>query len=328
MFGVGAALAYTPTLAILGHYFQRYLGVANGICTAGSSVFTIALPEILTHFITQHELAHTLRLMAGLSSFIIVCGVLYKPLRPQAPPPTRKESRSTVHNFLRSFINFDNWKKKKYIIWAMSIPVALFGYFVPYVHMSKFVSVEFPENHAQKNLPIMIIGISSCIGRLAFGAIADLPRVNRIFLQQLAFVMIGIMTLCLPLTHSFILLCIFTFAMGLFDGCFISLLGPIAYDICGPHGATQAIGFLLGLCAIPLTVGPPIAGHLYDKLGSYTVPFVLAGIPPLFGAACMTLIRFVPNSNDPISTISPADTNPPKNINQNGWIDPGKSMYH
>ena len=33
-----------------------------------------------------------------------------------------------------------------------------------------------------------------------------------------------------------------------------------AFDICGPSGASQAIGFLLGLCSIPLTVGPPIAG--------------------------------------------------------------------
>jgi MCP family monocarboxylic acid transporter-like MFS transporter 10 len=48
--------------------------------------------------------------------------------------------------------------------------------------------------------------------------------------------------------------------MGLFDGCFISLLGPIAFDIVGPAGASQAIGFLLSLCSIPLTVGPPIAG--------------------------------------------------------------------
>ena len=54
--------------------------------------------------------------------------------------------------------------------------------------------------------------------------------------------------------------------MGLFDGCFISLLGPIAYDIVGPAGASQAIGFLLSLCAIPLTVGPPIAGKITYKI--------------------------------------------------------------
>ena len=40
MFGLGAALAYTPTLAILGHYFKRYLGLVSGVVTAGSSVFT------------------------------------------------------------------------------------------------------------------------------------------------------------------------------------------------------------------------------------------------------------------------------------------------
>ena len=30
--------------------------------------------------------------------------------------------------------------------------------------------------------------------------------------------------------------------MGLFDGCFVTLIGPIAFDLCGPVGASQAIG--------------------------------------------------------------------------------------
>jgi hypothetical protein len=30
--------------------------------------------------------------------------------------------------------------------------------------------------------------------------------------------------------------------MGLFDGCFVTMMGPIAFDICGPTGAGQAIG--------------------------------------------------------------------------------------
>ena len=48
--------------------------------------------------------------------------------------------------------------------------------------------------------------------------------------------------------------------MGIFDGCFISLLGPVAFDIVGPQGASQAIGCLLALCSFPLTFGPVIAG--------------------------------------------------------------------
>ena len=59
--------------------------------------------------------------------------------------------------------------------------------------------------------------------------------------------------------------------------------GPIAFDLCGPRGAGQAIGalsqnwdslFLLKICSgcllalfsLPMTVGPPIAGLIYDKV--------------------------------------------------------------
>lgn len=254
------ALAYTPSLAILGHYFKKYLGIANGIVTAGSSVFTCALPILLNYLIENTGLSNTFRLISIIAGLMIVSGLLFKPLAPPPPKPIKKETRSAAHNLARSLINFDNWKKRKYVIWALSIPMALFGYFVPYVHISKFVVVNFPGENS--NIPVMCIGFASFFGRLLFGLVADMPRINRILLQQLAFVMIGLMTLLLPLTESFILLCVFSLGMGLFDGCFISLLGPIAYDICGSAGATQAIGFLLGLCSVPLTIGPPIAGML------------------------------------------------------------------
>lgn len=300
MYGFGAALAYTPSLAILGHYFKRYLGKVNGFVTAGSSVFTAIMPFVLQYLIDEIELKGTLRVLAFISSFIILCALFYKPLHPPPPKPKIKPGRSSCNNLMRSLINVDNWKKKKYIIWALSIPLALFGYFVPYVHMAKFVKDSFPGEG--ENLPVMCLGITSGIGRIVFGFIADIPKINRILLQQLSFVLIGVMTMLLPATKSYILLLVFILAMGLFDGCFVSLLGPIAFDICGQRGATQAIGFLLGLCSIPLTVGPPIAGRLYDHTGSYTIPFVLAGIPPLIGASTMFFIRCINNDGIDVET--------------------------
>ncbi|KAL9705604.1 hypothetical protein quinque_009122 [Culex quinquefasciatus] len=113
MFGLGAALAYTPSLAILGHYFKK--------------------------LVAKTGLATSFRVLSVISSFVIFCALLYKPLQPPPPPPRVKPGRSRFNTMMRSFINFDNWKKKKYIIWALSIPIALFGYFVPYVHMGKLV---------------------------------------------------------------------------------------------------------------------------------------------------------------------------------------------
>ncbi|XP_055695069.1 monocarboxylate transporter 10 isoform X1 [Lutzomyia longipalpis] len=290
MYGFGAALTYTPCLSILGYYFKRYLGKVNGFVTAGSSVFTAVMPFLINWLISSYGLSTALRVEAGISSVIILCALLYTPIAPKTSQ-MRMRTEPSSPAARKSLINVDNWKKKRYVIWALSIPVALFGYFVPYVHMSKFITVAFAGNDI--NLPVMCLGIASGVGRLVFGFIADLPRINRILLQQVSFCFIGIMTMFLPITSSYPLLLVFVLAMGLFDGCFISLIGPISFDICGPKGASQAIGFLLGLCSFPLTLGPPIAGMLFDHTGSYTLPFILAGIPPLVGATTMLLIRCV-----------------------------------
>ncbi|XP_043281248.1 monocarboxylate transporter 10 isoform X2 [Venturia canescens] len=293
MYGFGASLAYTPSLVILGHYFKRYLGLVNGIVTAGSSVFTIIMPYIIEPLLKRFGLVGTLRSLAILTSVVMACAVLFKPVPLKKAAEVRQIEAKKVDFCLKlkEVVNVSIWKKKKYVVWASAIPLALFGYFVPYVHIGKFVAITFKD--ADKKLPVMCIGITSGIGRLVFGYIADLPRVNRILLQQISFVSIGILTMLLPVTPTFGLLLLIALCMGLFDGCFISLLGPIAFDICGQKGATQAIGFLLGMCSIPLTVGPPIAGRLFDRTGSYELPFILAGLPPIVGALAMFLVRCV-----------------------------------
>ena len=42
--------------------------------------------------------------------------------------------------------------------------------------------------------------------------------------------------------------------LGLFEGCLVTLHAPIAFDLCGPAGASQAIGSLLALFSLPMTV--------------------------------------------------------------------------
>lgn len=306
MYGLGASLAYTPSLAILGHYFKRYLGLVNGIVTAGSSIFTTLMPYLIEVILRRFGLEGTLRFLAMLTAIVMPCAILFKPIPLNSMPKDQLlKSKSSFKNCVKQVINVSIWRKKRYVVWASSIPLALFGYFVPYVHIGKFVATVFKD--ADGKLPIMCIGITSGIGRLLFGYIADLPRVNRILLQQISFFSIGALTMLLPVTPSFIILLLISLAMGLFDGCFISLLGPIAFDICGREGATQAIGFLLGMCSIPLTVGPPIAGFLYDHSGTYDLPFFLAGIPPIAGALTMFLIKFVKDEEQNSVTANTGD---------------------
>lgn len=289
MYGLGASLAYTPSLAILGHYFKKYLGLVNGIVTIGSSVFTVIMPPLLEFMINEYGLEWMFRVLSVFTAGIILCGLLFKPTPLMIIlKPTRKHDN--FKSLIKTIVSVQIWKKKKYRLWALSMPIALFGYFVPYVHIKKFISENFTD--VNDNLPLQCIAITSGLGRLSFGYLADKRGVNRILLQQISFYVIGTLTIFLPFVKSFSLLVAISLGMGLFDGAFIALIGPIAFELCGAAHAAQAIGCMLGLAAPPLSLGPPIAGYIRSVYDSYQLPFVLAGISPLIGATVMFSIHY------------------------------------
>ncbi|KAM5257029.1 monocarboxylate transporter 10 [Ctenodactylus gundi] len=297
IFACGCSFAYQPSLVILGHYFKKRLGLVNGVVTAGSSVFTILLPLLLRALIYSLGLFNTLRVLCSFMFVLILAGCTYRPLATCAKEKEGGGSRSPLFSRRkfspRKIFNFAIFKVTAYAVWAIGIPVALFGYFVPYVHLVQHVKERF-QDEANKEVVLMCIGITSGVGRLLFGRLADyVPGVKKIYLQVLSFFFIGLMSMVIPLCSAFGALIAVCLVMGLFDGCFISIMAPIAFELVGAQDVSQAIGFLLGLMSIPMTVGPPVAGLLRDKLGSYNVAFYLAGVPPLVGGAVLCLIPWI-----------------------------------
>lgn len=242
MFGVGASLAYTPSLVILGHYFNKRLGIVNGVVTAGSSVFTMIISVSLEAIIKTNDFQANMRILAGLMSLLILCGLTFiekkkkthhqeKKSHPRAKltsssssasssassqtgeddPETSSTSSKNVgvgheavapvasatgssssgyseescnscrvtssHSGDVKWFNRQIWKNQMYRLWVVAIPIALFGYFVPYVHLVNHVSIILPDVNGA--ILVTTIGASSGLGRIIFGNIADAPGVNR-----------------------------------------------------------------------------------------------------------------------------------------------------
>ncbi|XP_053566838.1 monocarboxylate transporter 10 [Bombina bombina] len=293
IFACGCSFAYQPSLVILGQYFKKRLGLVNGIVTAGSSLFTVSLPFILSYLLENIGLFNTLRVLCILMFILFLAGFTYKPLGPKhSQLEFRKNGKFKIPPANKIF-NFSIFKSRSYCIWAFGIPTALFGYFVPYVHLINHVK-ERIGGDVKEEVLLLCIGVTSGVGRLIFGRVADyIPGVKKVYLQVVSFFFIGLMSMMIPVCHNFgglIAVCLF---MGLFDGCFICIMAPIAFELVGPENVSQAIGFLLGFMSIPMTVGPPIAGILRDRLGSYDVAFYLAGIPPIIGGLILCLIPWI-----------------------------------
>lgn len=140
--GTGAAFLFSPSLVILGHYFSRHIGIANGIVAFGNAFFSIlmslALPELLKYLSIQY----TFLCLGGLYLTMTVAALTFKPLLPKEDRSVDNVTSSATESRLRKIfrpvqnaVNLDLWKIKAFRIWVVSIGVGLFGYFVPFVHL-------------------------------------------------------------------------------------------------------------------------------------------------------------------------------------------------
>ncbi|KAF7667636.1 hypothetical protein LDENG_00054690 [Lucifuga dentata] len=314
LFGCGSSFAFQPSLVILGHYFRQRLGLANGVVTAGASLFSMGLPVLLKKAVEPLGLSRTFQI---LSLFMLVQALLaltFKPLLPagggmgplgmghgpaelQSQPGATAQGSSQWSKALarvRKYFNLRVFHIVTYRVWAFGVATAVLGYFVPYIHLINFVKEQFKG--PQKEWVLLVcIGASSGLGRLAFGKIGDLiSGLQKIYMQVVSFMVLGLMSMMIPQCSVFeglVVVCVF---LGLCDGCFLTMMAPIAFELVGPMQASQAIGYLLGLMAVPMTAGPPIAGLLHDYFGNYTVAFSLAGVPPIVGGVvlfCVPLIH-------------------------------------
>lgn len=109
-------------------------------------------------------------------------------------------------------------------------------------------------------LLIGLMSIGSTAGRLIFGKIADHPKVNRLYLYQLSFLVMGICNTVCPVLTNYIGLAAYSFIWGFFEGCYVLLAPVLTGDIVGRHKMAAGVGILFGIKSVPLTIGPPLAG--------------------------------------------------------------------
>ncbi|XP_067404364.1 monocarboxylate transporter 8 [Emydura macquarii macquarii] len=301
LFGCGSSFAFQPSLVILGHYFKRRLGLANGIVAGGSCLFSMSLPFFLKTVGSTIGLAHTFQVLSAFMFIQILLSLTFRPILPPSCDSHHdrqdklafRSMKQQCGSQMRKYFNMRVFRRKTYRIWAFGIATAVLGYFVPYVHLVKYVEEEFKENEKEWIL-LVCLGATSGLGRLVSGRIGDcIPGLKKIFLQVASFMLLGLMCMMIPQCQAFegvIVVCLF---LGLCDGFFITIMAPIAFELVGPMQASQAIGYLLGLMAIPMTAGPPIAGYLHDYFGNYHLAFYFAGVPPIIGGLVLSVVPMV-----------------------------------
>ncbi|XP_072165964.1 monocarboxylate transporter 13-like [Diadema setosum] len=90
--GIGLGLALTPSLTMVGRYFDKRYSMANGLSYAGSGVGILVLAPLAQLLIDTYGWRGGLLIMGSLCFHVSTCGVLLRPLS-HSTSPTRRSNK-------------------------------------------------------------------------------------------------------------------------------------------------------------------------------------------------------------------------------------------
>ena len=164
------------------------------------------------------------------------------------------------------------------------------------MHNFTLLQVRFAEDRgvtkSKASLLTGYLAIGCLVGSLLFGLVCD--KFNRFKICQLTLLSIAISSSLVTMTTKYDWICVYAFAFGFLDGGYEMLVPVITRDLVGPRKVAQAIGLLYCVMAFPKTLGPPIAGSLFDTFNDYSASFYFTGAVTILSTAIMFLLNWVP----------------------------------
>ncbi|XP_076435495.1 monocarboxylate transporter 12-like isoform X2 [Babylonia areolata] len=167
------------------------------------------------------------------------------------------------------------------------VPAALFGMYLPAMAEDAGVT-----GH-KSALLLTVFGGIGIFSRLAFGYMADMNCIRRVYLMALQVTVVCVVGLFTPLFIDFPLLVFFSVCYGLFGIVFFSLVPVVIVDLVGLDKMARTLGFVQLFQGVLTAVSHPVIGHLRDVTGKfYASYYFMSGLGLLCAALllCTSLI--------------------------------------
>ena len=145
------------------------------------------------------------------------------------------------------------------------------------------------DHPTEAALLISYLSIGSSIGRLIFGRIADCKTFNRFYVWQTGLLGVSVSSTLVTMVSAYKWLVVYAIMFGLFEGCYVSVNPVLIRDIVGSEKFAHGLGLAFFTMSLTESIGPPIAGWIYDKFYSYYAAFMYTGLVFLL-ANCIAFV--------------------------------------
>ncbi|XP_019646533.1 PREDICTED: monocarboxylate transporter 13-like [Branchiostoma belcheri] len=300
--GFGFSLMHSPSLAMIGRYFDKRHATANGIAVCGTGIGIFAFPPLYQFLIDEFGWRGALLIVAGIPLNGCVCGALMRPIKlkedrkdekvdiePQGS--TDQEQKKRLLHFCEKVMEaFDVTllKHRPFLVYCVSLFGTSLGNSMIFVHL-----VAHAQHIGVEKTPaaflLSILGISEAVSRPLHGWLSDRVHISKLYYNMIGNTGLAILNFAIPFGRTYTGLVVCMVLYGFLSGPFNALIAVMVKMYSSVSRISSGLGWALVFEGPAYLLGPPIAGWLYDATGNYDMSFYAAGIFIFLSAVVLLL---------------------------------------
>ncbi len=295
--GAGMSSVYGPVMTTASRWFRRRQGLALGLVSSGIGLGTFIGPPIFGHLIPTYGWRVSY-IAAGIciGSIMILVGFLLRkdPVQAAERPEERKESAAERRPPRGPGV--DAWSAREVIrtkpfwLYAAVYLMVGFGLQMMLAHLVPYMQETYRLSPSAAAAVFSVIGVASASGRLIMGGVSDYLGARKSL--ALSVVVEGVAVGLIVLSTRQWMLYPFGILLGFGYGGHAPQFPAIIRELFGMKRMGRNIGLQQIFYGSGALLGPLLAGWMFDRTGSYVLPFAIAsGVLMLAGWLSLTLER-------------------------------------
>ncbi|KAK3989175.1 riboflavin transporter MCH5 [Cladorrhinum sp. PSN332] len=283
--GLGSALLFTPSIAAIGHFFQKRRGLATGVATTAGSVSAVVFPFIVEELFQKVGWPWAMRALA-LICLAVTIGANFL-IRSRLPPlpQVSKVPGPDPRIFATQGLTLT----------TIAIFFMQFAAFLPLSYLSAFVLSKGFNNGFSFDV-VTILNAASAFGRVGAGFLGDIIGPFNASIIFTSLTSIACFAIWLPAGASKGGLIAFALIFGFTNGSNISLMPVSIGKLCPTRDYGRYFGTVYSVVSLAVLTAIPVANTVVTKnAGDYFGIVVISGAfyaasAVVFGAARVSVV--------------------------------------
>ncbi|KAH9848688.1 MFS general substrate transporter, partial [Lenzites betulinus] len=277
LFGTGIALLFSPSIAVLGHWFRRRRALVIGLATGGSASGGVVFPILLENLIPRVGFGWAVRI----SAFILLACLTVSCLTIRTRLPL------TGNLSFRTAIDLGGFRDPRYTLAAIGSFLLFYGFFIPYFYIQIYADFRGVSPHIGHYL-LAILNAMNIPSRILPGYIADKVGPINVFIPCAVVCSALILGLWLPAQNTAAIVS-FSALYGLFSGAFVSLLPTYIATISPREKYGARLGSVYMIVGVGTLVGTPTGGALLKRADEshFRTLIIFCGVMTAAGTAVL-----------------------------------------